>query len=354
MNTNARQVTCEESLDQACAWVARLRSDAMSPKEKRDFAAWLSMSEKNRCAFQDITALWGDLGALSYMPLDQLLPESELSATRREFAKVSPSMETTANKVPKRGVWDLPQWILSGGLATCTVLFAAWIGFQWMASEKPNALIFITQTGEIRTVNLSDGSEIKLNSNSELHVNYSREERRTQLVRGEAFFEVARQTARPFSVAAGSAKIRVLGTEFNVELNPKSTRVSVTEGTVSVSEADSAPGLAPESVKLGKNQKVSVFKRGLSDVRRTSLEEAKDWTRGLLVFEKTPLKEALLELNRYLKVPAVATPQVEGRLVSGTFAVSDPDNTLEAIATVLHLQQDRSNSNLTILSPKHK
>ncbi|WP_299947083.1 FecR domain-containing protein [uncultured Microbulbifer sp.] len=354
MNTNARQVACEESLDQACAWVARLRSDAMSSTEKRDFAAWMSMSEQNRRAFKDITALWGDLGALSYMPVDQLFPESELSTPRPEFAKVRPPIETPANKVPDRRGWGLPQWILSGGLATCSVLLAAWIGFQWLNAENPNELVFITQPGEIRTINLTDGSEIKLNSSSELHVNYSREKRRTQLVRGEAFFEVARQTSRPFSVAAGSAKIRVLGTEFNVELNPKSTRVSVTEGTVSVSEADSAPGLAPESVRLGKNQKVSVFKRGLSEVRHTSLEEATDWTRGLLVFEKTPLKEALLELNRYLRVPAVATPQVEGRLVSGTFAVSDPDNTLEAIATVLHLQQDRSNSNLTILSPKHK
>ncbi|MFA0812488.1 FecR family protein [Microbulbifer epialgicus] len=353
MNTNAQQTTSEESLDQACAWIARLRSDTLSAIDKREFATWLSASDAHARAFEEIAELWGDLGALAHMPIDQLFPESVPTANIHKTA-VSKNQQTAAlTRKPRNDRWGMPQWALSSGLATCGAFLAVWVGLNWQNTTTPKEEIYTTQLGEIRTVSLADGSEVKLNSNSELHVSYSRKERQTQLVRGEAFFEVARQTSRPFTVSAGSANIRVLGTEFNVELNPESTKVSVTEGTVSVSEAESSPGLAPESVKLTKNQKVSVTDHGLSNVRRTSSEEATDWTRGLLVFEQTPLKEALQELNRYLAVPATAAPQVEGRLISGTFAVSDPDNTLEAIATALQLQQDRSNSNLTILSPKH-
>ncbi|WP_444932244.1 FecR family protein [Microbulbifer sp. SSSA002] len=339
MKTNPKQAISEDSLDQACAWVARLRSDSISSSDRRQFSQWVAQ-EENQQAFAEITELWGDLGALSHLPVDTLFPESIPAQQNRP----------TEEKSPKQ--WALPQWLMGGGLAACGAIVALWVGYQG-TGDKFNPQLYATERGQVQTINLPDGSEVKLNSNSELRIIYNRNERRTELVRGEAFFEVARQTSRPFTVAAGSANIRVLGTEFNVELNPKSTKVSVTEGTVSVSEADSAPGLQPESVQLVKNEKVSVSDRGLSPIGQTSVEEATDWTRGLLVFEKTPLKDALNELNRYLSVPAAASPKVENRLVSGTFEVSDPDNTLKAIATALDLHEDHSDSNLTILSPAH-
>ncbi|WP_444926737.1 FecR family protein [Microbulbifer sp. TRSA002] len=341
MKTTPKQAVSEDSLDQACAWVARLRSDSITSADRHQFKQWLSI-EENQQAFAEVSELWGDLGALSRMPVDTLFPES------------IPSRKTTDKvEMPKTNKhWTLPQWLIGGGLAACGAVITLWIGFQGMGGEIQTQM-YATERGQIQTVSLPDGSEIKLNSNSELKVIYNRNERRTELVRGEAFFEVARQTSRPFTVSAGSANIRVLGTEFNVELNPENTQVSVTEGTVSVTESVSAPGLEPESVQLVKNQKVSISDRGLSPISRTSLEEATDWTKGLLVFEKTPLKDALIELNRYLITPVAASPQVENRLVSGTFEVSDPDNTLKAIATALDLYQDHSNANLTILSPSH-
>ncbi|SEA34794.1 FecR family protein [Microbulbifer marinus] len=352
MNTaGVQEVQNEDRLDQACAWVARLRSDAVSPADRREFAAWLTETADNQRAFDEVSELWGDLGALAHMPIDDLFPESRptsTSATRPSERKTS----TATGGAMAAGGWNFAQWLMGGGLVTACLVVTLWVGNQWLNGDKTREQTFITQVGETRTVTLADGSQIQLNTNTELHVAYSREERRTQLLRGEAYFDVARQTARPFTVAAGKANIRVLGTEFNVERNPGSTRVSVTGGVVSVSEAESGAGLQPESVKLVKNQKVSVSSRGLGSVGRTSPEEALDWTRGVLVFEQTPLTEALEELNRYLKVPAAADASVHDQLLSGTFELSDPDNTLKAIATALNLQQDHSDPNLTLLSPK--
>ncbi|WP_255873257.1 FecR family protein [Microbulbifer elongatus] len=276
----------EDRLDQACAWIARLRSDAISDADRRAFASWMSGSPANRQAFDEMTELWGDLGALSHMPLDELYPESVPSSNSRAGSQPTPPSSTTRSN---------------------------------------------------STLSLADGSQVQLNTNSELIVNFSRDERRTQLLRGEAFFDVARQTSRPFTVAAGEANIRVLGTQFNVERNPDNTRVSVTGGTVAVSEARTASGLQPESVKLTRNQKVSVSNSGLSEVGRTSADEALDWTRGQLVFDRTPLDEALEELNRYLKVPAAAAPNVGEQTLSGTFELTDPESTLAAIAAALDL-----------------
>ncbi len=353
MNTaGVQEVPNDEQLDQACAWIARLRSDAVSAADRREFAGWRAQSSANRRAFDEMTELWGDLGALAQMPIDQLFPESRPAIQTTTPASSRPSgRDSRAGSAVAAG-WNLPQWLMGGGLVAACLVVTLWVGNQWLGGGDFREQTFVTQVGETRTVTLADGSQVQLNTNTELRVAYSREERRTRLLRGEAYFDVARQTARPFTVAAGEANIRVLGTEFNVERNPDSTRVSVTGGVVAVSEAESAPGLQPESVKLVKNQKVSVSRSGLGEVGRTSAEEALDWTRGVLVFEQTPLAEALEELNRYLKVPAAADPSALNRMLSGTFEVSDPDNTLKAIATALDLQQDHNDPNLTLLSPK--
>ena len=349
-----QDVPTEDRLDQACAWIARLRSDAISPADRRAFATWMAETSANRQAFDEMAELWGDLGVLAHMPLDELYPESVPSAEHRAAsapAKAQTSTRPHSSTADNTG-WNLPQWLLGGSAVAACLGVALWIGNQWLQQTPVQQQMYATAIGETRTVALPDGSEVKLNTNSELIVNFSREERRTQLLRGEAYFDVARQTARPFTVAAGSANIRVLGTQFNVERNPENTRVSVTGGTVAVSEARTASGLQPESVKLTRNQKVSVSQSGLSDVARTSAEEALDWTQGQLVFDETPLGEALEELNRYLKVPAAAAPGVNDQTLSGTFELTDPESTLSAIATALGLEQDQSDPNLTLLSPK--
>ncbi|WP_105103474.1 FecR family protein [Microbulbifer pacificus] len=349
-----QDVPTEDRQDQACAWIARLRSDALSDADRRAFARWIAESPSNRTAFDEMAELWGDLGVLSRLPLDELYPESVPTARHRPSTPAirhRHSTPTAAVESASDG-WNLPQWLMGGSAVAACLGIALWIGNQWLQQAPTQQQMYTTAVGEIRTVDLPDGSRVKLNTNSELIVNFSREERRTKLLRGEAYFDVARQTSRPFTVSAGSANIRVLGTQFNVERNPDNTRVSVTGGTVAVSEARTASGLQPESVKLTRNQKVSVSGSGLSDVGRTSEEEALDWTQGQLVFDETPLNEALEELNRYLKVPAAAAPAVGDRTLSGTFELTDPESTLSAIAAALGLDQDHSDPHLTLLSPK--
>ncbi|TLM79912.1 FecR family protein [Microbulbifer harenosus] len=348
-----QDVPTEDRLDQACAWIARLRSDALSDTDRRAFAQWMAESPANHKAFEEMCELWGDLGVLSRLPLDEIYPESVPASHHRDTAnQASRGRPTPAGDEPSSRGWNLPQWLMGGSAVAACLGIALWIGNQWLQQTPTQQQMYTTAVGEMRTVDLPDGSRVQLNTNSELIVNFSREERRTQLLRGEAYFNVARQTARPFTVSAGSANIRVLGTQFNVERNPENTRVSVTGGTVAVSEASAASGLRPETVKLTRNQKVSVSGSGLSEVGRTSEQEALDWTQGQLVFDETPLNEALEELNRYLKVPAAAAPAVGDRTLSGTFELTDPENTLSAIAAALGLSQDHSNPNLTLLSPK--
>ncbi|GMG87278.1 FecR family protein [Biformimicrobium ophioploci] len=327
----------EEKLDQAYAWVACLRSDQLSASDRAAFSTWIQACDENRAAFDAAVEMWADLGALSALPLDELFPES-VPTTRAASGTATP-------RKPARS-WSPMAW-MGGGLAAACLAVVAWLN---LPAEKQDMQRYATAVGETRVVTLVDGSSVHLNTNTELEVSYSRGARETRLTRGEAFFSVTHLTGRPFTVEAGNAEVRVLGTEFNVEFGREATRVAVTQGTVAVSETGADDTLMADSVKLTKNQKVSVGKAGISAVKATSEEQVLDWTRGILVFDSTPLAEVLSELNRYLSKPASASPDAQQLAVSGTFKLSNPEGTLAAIATALNLQTDDSDPNLTHLS----
>lgn len=99
------------------------------------------------------------------MPIDELFPESVPTARSHKLTDKEKSRQKAVTiEKPEPSSWGLPQWALSGGLATCGVFFAAWIGLHWLNTGKGSEQIYTTQIGEIRTLSLADGSEVKLNS----------------------------------------------------------------------------------------------------------------------------------------------------------------------------------------------
>src|SRR5690606_13001818 len=93
---------------------------------------------------------------------------------------------------------------------------------------------YATEIGEQKTVQLSDGSELVLNTNTRVLIDYTDSKRRAILDQGEAYFKVAEDAQRPFSVDAGVRSIAVLGTEFNVQKTGGGLTVAVVEGLVAV------------------------------------------------------------------------------------------------------------------------
>lgn len=345
-----QDANAEHREETACAWIARLRSDTLNAADRQSFAAWLAKSEANHQAFMHMLDLWEELGALAHLPINDLYPESQPCAIAHKQPS-KPLFGTGANDKPRINAWNFIQRLIGGGLVTTGLMAMLWVGNQWL-KQRPTEQIYTTGRGETRTIKLEDGSKVHLNVNSSLVVTFNNAERRSQLLRGEGYFEVIKQISRPFTVTAGAANISVLGTRFNVERNADTVRVSVTGGTVAVSAARSASGSGPKSVKLIKNQKVQVLKSDIGEIAKTTEDQAIDWIRGQLVFEQIPLAEALLELNRYLDTPVVAAPNVGSKKLSGTFELTNPDDALSAIATALHLDLDNSDPDLTFLSDR--
>ena len=156
--------------------------------------------------------------------------------------------------------------------------------------------IVVPRGGEY-TVELNDGTRVRLNADSELRfpVKFVGNERKVFL-KGEAYFEVERDTSRPFRVDVhGDAIIEVLGTEFNVNAYPENAEIFATLVLGKVRVADLQ---TDSTVVLLPNQQAALSGAGIN-VKEVNPEDFISWINGRFYFEKMPLEEILIQLGRW-------------------------------------------------------
>ncbi len=176
---------------------------------------------------------------------------------------------------------------------------------------------YVTRVGEQKTIDLSDGSIMTLNTGTQVLVDITGEARRVILERGEVYFDVASDATRTFSVDLGVRSVTVLGTAFNIQKTPDTFTVSVAEGMVSIHKKDvsvssSSPLLvAPtgELVRLPSSgqQRLQAGRAATYDVNTneivgftpTNIKRLHSWRTGLIQFDREPLYKVIQELNRY-------------------------------------------------------
>ncbi len=161
-----------------------------------------------------------------------------------------------------------------------------------------------TKYGDHKTIVLPDGSTVVLNSNSVLK--YSKkfsDTLRMVTLSGEAFFDIKRDTSKPFIVKTDQLKIKVLGTSFNVKSYPVDENIETTlvTGKVEVLQQTNEP-----STVLAPSQK-AIFDKEKKDIRvnKVDTENVVAWRQGKLIFDKTPLKQVVLDLKRKYNVQFV-------------------------------------------------
>jgi len=187
---------------------------------------------------------------------------------------------------------------------------------------------YATRIGETRPLELEDGSLVVLDSQSRLRVDYSDGARDIELLAGQAHFEVARDSHRPFRVHTPTAEIVAVGTQFDVEILPARTRVTLIEGKVNVRALSHESDVAT----LVPGEQVQVTETGqLLDQPAAKIETVTAWQHGTLVLDDVPVPEALARMNRYSVTQIVITgPGLASQRVSGVFKAGDVET--EALA----------------------
>ena len=182
-----------------------------------------------------------------------------------------------------------------------------------------------TPVGGQSRITLADGSSVILNTNSLLDVNFSGKCRDVHLRRGEAYFEVVHDKARPFTVYANNYVVRDIGTAFDVHLSKTGlVEVGVTKGSVEVMPANGgqASGAAKSLgiVAAGHNIVLGQKVERAEAVSSADLGRKLAWRQGELIYTGQPLAEVLADISRYSDIKIeLADPALENLPVGGAF-----------------------------------
>jgi transmembrane sensor len=187
----------------------------------------------------------------------------------------------------------------------------------------------VTTTAELRTIDLEDGSRVRLAPRSAIGVDFSQNERRIRLLQGDAFFDVTPDARRPFRVVAKDVVATVLGTAFEVTLQDDGATVAVQHGQVRVDDEK-----ARQSVTLQAGDWIRVKAHAIAERGTRAPGDVGDWTAGQFVARNRPIAEVVDRLRGYYGgVIVVRDDAFARRLVSGVYDLRDPDATLRNLAS---------------------
>lgn len=321
---------------QAADWVVQLRAPDRPASCEREFAEWLSASPLHVREYLRAIEVWESLADIG---IDAGGSRNELVNAATASGLVEFPLQAGAPVTKHRGGL---RW---AALASVPIVIA----LTYLGWRHNLPLEVTTAIGEQRSTVLPDRSIVELNTQSELRVAYTSKERRVELVRGEAFFEVTEDPTRPFIVSTEFATAKALGTRFSVYRSPSGTLVTVAEGRVLVRHAGSAgdsvagqvsPG---EAVEVVPGTQAEAVPGRPVQMRRVDVDRSLAWRNRRLIFEGEPLSNVVREFNRYNSPPLVIVdPQLMDQRISGIFGANDPESLLDFLGKVDHIRVNRS------------
>ena len=304
-----QQLTEGSVEQQARAWLVYLYSGNASEEYKAQFLTWLQASKEHVRAYKKVEQIWRDI------PLAQQVTEAQNNRVTSLFQ----FRKSKTNAAPL--------------LALAASLLIACISYFVPISAPTERLHFATDIGQNQTIELADGSVITLAAKSQLSSLISSSERTIELRSGVAYFDVAANRALPFVVRSGNSEITVLGTEFEVRNSPRSTQVSVTEGTVTFAPIPATnTSVVNQVLKVGEQAEISAEGQWLYQ-RPYDHTQAASWKRGRLTYINEPLAVILEEVNRYRSIPIhIESPELAKLRLTTSFATDKTQELLTALS----------------------
>jgi transmembrane sensor len=191
--------------------------------------------------------------------------------------------------------------------------------------------VYATALGEQRSLALSDGSTVQLNSLSKIRIRYGEHDRTVDLLQGQALFHVAKDTSRPFIVDIGQTRVRAVGTQFDVYRRTDGTIVTVVEGRVAILKEGHPSGPKQEgeggAIFLTAGEQITVSPKTARKTLHPNLAGATSWTQRQLVFDSASFADVAQEFNRYNERKLVIEASALDTLhISGVFSSTDPSS----------------------------
>ena len=354
----------KEIAHQAAQWLLRFERDGgLTYQEREELIEWLDQSPLHLEHFERLAGVWSGSNVLSHLRVP--LPVRESFYTRF--------------------VTSFESFKWKGAAIALFVVLALSVVFLHDAIDpaRMNGIVQ-TQIGDQKTLELVDGSILKLNTQSKVRIEYSHDVRNVFLLRGEAHFTVTKDVDRPFRVYAGDGLIHAIGTAFGVYLRNGVVDVTVNEGRVGIASVaepeeidnvarsnESKKPLVAKSVtslgilrageagviisKLDDNAKLVHRFDQLNQITNVEVANRTSWTNGVLIFSGEPLEDVVKEISRYTNVDIEFSDPAVGQIrIGGNFPVGETDVMFSSLETSFGLQVTRLSQDRVMISSSKK
>jgi transmembrane sensor len=335
--------------EEASAWFIDNRAGDLDEAARHAFDSWLRKSPEHLSAYLELAAIWNEgplLDPQGKFDRDTLIAQAamdrdnvvELTNFRSAESSLAQAPAPSRQRRVRRWRW--------AAIAASMALIAMSAILYLQTFRAPT---YAAAIGEQRSLTLADGSTVELNSRSKIVVRYSMQERRVELLQGQALFRVTKDAARPFIVKTGATLVRAVGTEFDVYQKREDTVVTVVEGRVAILTSHAgvltdhdgpAAALGPRpsnlefpaiaagqigNILVAAGEQLTVTPKRIQIAEHPNIASATAWTQRQLVFESASLADVADEFNRYNeKQLIVGDPRLETFHVSGVFSSTDP------------------------------
>lgn len=299
---------------QAAAWLQQRDFGELNEIDEAKLEAWLAELHAHRAVYWRLKAAWHETYRLSVL------------------------RQLGADHVERPSLSRMPTLLL-GIAAAVAAVFVLSVG-ALVALKNPQDRTYATAVGGHETVRFSDGTQIELNTNTILRAQMTTRERTVWLERGEAFFKVRHDPARPMVVVAGARRITDLGTQFLVHRDADQLKVALFEGRIRFG----AKNLTPGDEATATATTMSISRKSVEDLTNEIA-----WRNGVLAFRHTTLADAAKAFNRYnVKKLILANQEIAHQTVGGTFRTNDVDGFTAVVKALLGLHVTNEGNQIVI------
>lgn len=352
---NRKEVHSPDAPDlmaEACAWLAQLETGKLSKKDLVAFREWIRRSPRHYAEIRRLAELSQEVNVLAGMaePLQEAARHRRVMQRSRKGAR------------NKSTFWLWGALSLAG---TCALGIAVFSSVKPAIPAMTEPVYLATTVGETQNISLEDGSSVKLNTDSRIEVDFVSGRRSIILEKGEAFFDVAHDPDRPFTVYAGDRSVTAVGTAFSVSWIDEELSVTVSEGKVAYGlasllakqePADLLPISSQPAPKrmLGAGDRLEVAPLSRAEVVESlpvnALSRELAWRSGFLDFDDAPLEDVVKELQRYTPERIEIADQATADLrFGGLIRIGQTEAFLEALELSFGVQVEHAEDNRLVL-----
>ena len=348
-----------DPLEEACDWQAKL-DRGLAGSEAAELQDWLAADPAHASALRKVAGNWYRMEALSRLADLFPRPQARQAGWPRQLSAVAATV-----LVAVMGLW----WMLGGEVEHVEHGNHT----PAMAVHSPVLLVpqladqtFETAIGKSSTVDLADGSQIVLNTNTQIQMRFTDKQRHVELKRGEINVRVAHDKSRPFDVYAGNKVVRAFGTTFNVRLKSKNlVELIVSEGKVGVGVIDDGnagsdrkeilrqPETFTTFVQAGQQVILGAKDEEVTEINPDKIGERQSWQKGTLEFRGERLKDVVDEVNRYSPVKVtIEGAALKERQIAGFYKVGDLAGLLASLQANFNVSHKYISAQEVVLTEK--